>query len=173
MEVSQHGVTAPPPHNMDGVWVHPHYEERHSPSLPDVACAEVCRGETNGGSGVLYEGAGGRSDFGSVGLLPFMLFLDGSDGGVAGGAVPEKVRHLVAQGHHRITLEVPCTSVPDWFSFDPIILGRKQETDKIFLYACVRTGGGRVEMLPPEEELNVFYAKGVTRSVGPPSTIFS
>ena len=57
MEVAQHGITAPPTHETDIVWVHPCHEECHCPSLLEGACAYIFRGETYGGSGGLYNGA--------------------------------------------------------------------------------------------------------------------
>ena len=91
--------------------------------------------------------------------------LDGGNGGVVGGAVLAKVSHSATQGRHQKTLGVPCPTMPNIFPFDPIILGRKEENDKTGSCACVWTGGGRVERLPPKEEFDVLDAERVVGCV--------
>ena len=103
MEVSQNGVSEPPPPQ----------EERHRPPQSEVPHADVFRSESNSGSGCLYDGAYGSVDFGTLYLLQFVTLLGGSNGGVSIGSVLVNVRHSETQGRHRTTLGTPYPSVPD------------------------------------------------------------
>ena len=71
----------------------------------------------------------GRSDFGTAYLLPCLADIDIGNGCVFVGTVMDNISHSETQGLHRTTLGVPCPNVPNKFSFDPILMGRKEETD--------------------------------------------
>ena len=121
----------------------------------------------------MYNGAYGRGDFGNAYLLPCLAALDGGNGGVSGGAIMAKVSHFSTQGRRQTTFGVPCPTVPNRFSFDPFLLGLRDNTEKIYSCACVRTGRGRVERLVPEEELDVIYVERVVGCVSDSLAIFS
>ena len=118
-------------------------------------------------------GADGRSDFGTAYLLPCLAAIDGGNGGVASGTVLTKVIHLATQVLHLTTLGVPCPTVPNRLSFDPILLGHKEDTDKIGSCACAQTGKGCVEGLLTKEELDFLDSERVVGFVGSSLAIFS
>ena len=78
----------------------------------------------------MYNGAYGRGDFGNAYLLPCLAALDGGNGGVSGGAIMAKVSHFSTQGRRQTTFGVPCPTVPNRFSFDPFLLGLRDNTEK-------------------------------------------
>ena len=125
MEVAQHGVAVPPTHEAYGVWVYPCHEKRHFPSCTEVVGAGILWCETDGGTVGIYYGSDERSDFFTAYILLCMDALDGVSGGVAGGAVLEKLIHSATQGLHRKTLGRSCLTGINRFSVDPVILGRK------------------------------------------------
>ena len=63
--------------------------------------------------------------------------------------------------------------MPSKFSFDPILMGYKEEAEKSAFCACVQTGGARVEWLIPKEEMDVLEAERLVDIFSTQLAIFS
>ena len=75
MEVEEHSVALPPPHQADGVWVHPRHEEIYAPPYMEGARADVRLDETKRRAFCSDGGSDGGRDVVPSDLLPLGAFL--------------------------------------------------------------------------------------------------
>ena len=75
VEVVEHCVAPPPPHQVDGVWVNLRHEESHGPSFTEGACADVHLGETDRQACCSDDGYDDGGNVSPLDLLPPGAFI--------------------------------------------------------------------------------------------------
>ena len=75
VEVADHLVAPPPPHQADGVWVHLRHEDSHDPPSTEGVRDDVRLGETDQLACCSDDGSDGSRDVVVSDLLPLGAFL--------------------------------------------------------------------------------------------------
>ena len=123
--VSEHCVTLPPPHQVNGVWVHPCHEKcRNSPHAEQTR-GDVRLRKTDGQSGGTDNGICFCGDSISLHLAPPIAILDDVDGDLTGVTVELKLCRPSTHGFHRTYLGVDRSSLSDQLALDTVILCSK------------------------------------------------
>ena len=76
MKVAEHHIDLPPPHQADGVWVHPCHKESLAPPFTEGECADICLGESDFWARCSDNGSDDSRDLVSTDLLPLVSPLE-------------------------------------------------------------------------------------------------